>query len=109
MGRIEDRGEGLGQGFFDRMAFACEVDSADGRSEPMDPTRLSAITPRSKLMATPTPPMQLSLQCIIPLHQFTQTIPHFNDSYPPAHSLSSHSVKKHLQWSGLLGPILLLH
>jgi hypothetical protein len=90
VGRIEDRGEGLGEGFFDRMSFACEFDSANDRSEPMDPTRLSVITPKSRLMVTPTPPMQLSLQCIIPLHQFTQTIPPFNDSYQPAHSLSSH-------------------
>jgi hypothetical protein len=90
MGGFEDRGEGLGEGFFDRMSFDCEFDSANDRSGLMDLTRLSATIPRSRLMATPTPPMQLSLQCIIPLHQFTQTIPLFNDSYPRDHSLSSH-------------------
>jgi hypothetical protein len=90
MGGFEDRGEGLGEGFFDRMSFDCQVDGADDRSGLMDLIRLSAITPKSRLMVTPTPPMQLSLQCIIPLHQFTQTIPPFNDSYQRDHSLSSH-------------------
>lgn len=84
-------------------------DSADDRSELMDPTHLFAITPRSRLMVMPTPPMQLSLQCIIPLHQSTQTIPLFNDSYLPAHSLSFHSAKKHRQWSGRLVPNSPLH
>ena len=91
MGRIEDRGEGLGQGFFDRMfELASQDGKADDRSELMDLIRLSAIILRSRPMVMPTPPTQLSLQCIIPLHQFIQTIPLFNDSYLPAHSLSSH-------------------
>jgi hypothetical protein len=65
-------------------------EKADDRSGLTDLIRLSDITPKSRLMVTPTPPTRLSLQCITPLHQFIPTIPLSNDSYRRDHSLSSH-------------------